>query len=74
MKTIPIQPSDWQGVAAVPPLARKHGTRAFDWAEDDRLLAHMVHGGITRFPYGGNAFVYHLSLVEYAELLEWLAA
>jgi dihydrodipicolinate synthase/N-acetylneuraminate lyase len=33
-----------------------------------------VNGGITRLLYGGNAFVYHLTLGEYEELLGSLAA
>jgi hypothetical protein len=74
MKTTQIQKTDWQRVIAVPPLARKPDTRAFDWSQNDRLLAHMVQGGIRRFLYGGNAFLYHLSLAEYTELLDWLAA
>jgi dihydrodipicolinate synthase/N-acetylneuraminate lyase len=34
----------------------------------------MAEGGLTRFLYGGNAFLYHVSLAEYAELISWLAA
>ena len=30
-------------------------------------------GGIRQVLYGGNAYLYHLSLAEYQELLEWLA-
>jgi dihydrodipicolinate synthase/N-acetylneuraminate lyase len=33
----------------------------------------MVDGGITRFLYGGNAFLYHISLSEYEQLLDWLS-
>jgi dihydrodipicolinate synthase/N-acetylneuraminate lyase len=33
-----------------------------------------VNGGITRLLYGGNAFVYHLTLGEYEDLLGSLAA
>jgi dihydrodipicolinate synthase/N-acetylneuraminate lyase len=33
----------------------------------------MVAGGMTRFLYGGNAFLYHISLPEYEELLDWLS-
>ena len=28
---------------------------------------------MTRFLYGGNAFLYHISLAEYEELLDWLS-
>ena len=74
MRTEPIHPRDLQGVFPVPPLARKNdGTRAIDFAENDRILSHMVDGGITRFLYGGNAFLYHISLSEYEQLLDWLS-
>jgi dihydrodipicolinate synthase/N-acetylneuraminate lyase len=75
MKTTAVAGEDLQGVIAVPPLARKQApSRPLDFVENDRLLRHMIAGGITRFLYGGNAFLYHLSLAEYEELLDWLAA
>jgi 4-hydroxy-tetrahydrodipicolinate synthase len=62
------------GVFAVPPLARRSDTRrSIDFDENDRLVRHITAGGITRLLYGGNAFVYHLTLGEYEELLEWMA-
>jgi hypothetical protein len=30
-------------------------------------------GGVTRFIYGGNAFLYHITLQEYDELIGWMA-
>jgi dihydrodipicolinate synthase/N-acetylneuraminate lyase len=74
MKTTPVVARDLQGVLAVPPLARRaDARRSLDFAENDRLVRHMAAGGITRFLYGGNAFLYHLTLAEYEELLGWLA-
>ena len=74
MKTTAVVPEDLQGVVAVPPLARKQAPqRPLDFEENDRLLRHMVAGGLARFLYGGNAFLHHLSLAEYEELLDWLA-
>jgi dihydrodipicolinate synthase/N-acetylneuraminate lyase len=74
MKITAVVREDLQGVMAVPPLARKEAPgRPLDFGENDRLLRHMMSGGITRFLYGGNAFLYHLSLSEYEELLGWLA-
>ncbi len=55
----------------MPPLCRK-ASGGFDWGENEKLVAHLRAGGITRLMYGGNAFLYHVSLAEYAELLEWL--
>jgi dihydrodipicolinate synthase/N-acetylneuraminate lyase len=74
MKTTPVSPSDLQGVFAVPPLCRKaEAGRPIDFAENDRLKRHMAAGGLTRFVYGGNAFLHHVTLAEYDQLLDWLS-
>ena len=63
-----------EGVFAVPPLARDAGkTRAIDFEQNARIVDSIAQGGISRFIYGGNAFLYHLTLAEYEQLLEWLA-
>src|SRR6201994_1443915 len=63
-----------KGVFAVPPLARKLGaTRAIDFEQNSEIVRYIANGGITRFIYGGNAFLYHLTLDEYEQLLEWQA-
>lgn len=75
MKTSPVTLSDLRGVFAVPPLARRpDAARALDWAENDRLARHIIAGGVRRLLYGGNAFLYHLTLSEYADLLAWLSS
>jgi dihydrodipicolinate synthase/N-acetylneuraminate lyase len=62
------------GVFAVPPLARKAGgTRAIDFEQNSRIVRYIANGGVSRFIYGGNAFLYHLTLDEYEQLLEWQA-
>jgi dihydrodipicolinate synthase/N-acetylneuraminate lyase len=63
------------GVFAVPPLARgaKNG-RAIDFEQNSRIVRHIAGGGISRFIYGGNAFLYHVTLAEYEQLLEWQAS
>jgi dihydrodipicolinate synthase/N-acetylneuraminate lyase len=74
MKTSPVVPDDLRGVFPVPPLARRaDARRSIDFEENGRLVRHMKAGGITRFLYGGNAFLYHVTLAEYEELLGWLA-
>jgi dihydrodipicolinate synthase/N-acetylneuraminate lyase len=74
MRTEPIQLRDLQGVFPVPPLARREdSTRSIDIAENDKILHHMSSGGMTRFLYGGNAFLYHVSLSEYEQLVDWLS-
>jgi dihydrodipicolinate synthase/N-acetylneuraminate lyase len=74
MKTSPVAAEDLRGVFPVPPLARRaDARRSIDFEENGRLARHMKAGGITRFLYGGNAFLYHVTLPEYEELLAWLA-
>lgn len=59
---------------AVPPLARREdAARSLDLAQNDLIVRHIHEGGITRLIYGGNAFIYHVTLAEYEELLPWMA-
>ena len=63
-----------EGVFSVPPLARAPGkARAIDFEQNSRIVRYIANGGISRFIYGGNAFLYHLTLDEYEQLLEWQA-
>ena len=74
MKTNSISPEDLRGVFAVPPLARRRdAVRSLDLAQNDLIVRHISSGRITRLIYGGNAFLYHITLAEYEELLGWLA-
>ena len=74
MKTTAVTPEDLQGVFAVPPLARKDDpARSLDLEQNAALVKHMAAGGLSRFLYGGNAFLYHVTLAEYGELLDWLS-
>jgi dihydrodipicolinate synthase/N-acetylneuraminate lyase len=62
------------GVFAVPPLARSAGKgRAIDFEQNSRIVRYIAQGGISRFIYGGNAFLYHVTLAEYEQLLDWQA-
>jgi len=62
-------------VYAVPPLPRRHDARrTIDFTAADAIVNHIAAGGVTRFIYGGNAFLYHLTLEEYGSLVEWLSA
>jgi dihydrodipicolinate synthase/N-acetylneuraminate lyase len=72
MKTGAVVPEDLRGVFPVPPLARD-AKGGIDFQENQRLLRHMTAGGLARFLYGGNAFLYHVTLAEYEQLLDWLA-
>ena len=74
MKTTPLRPEDLRGVFAVPPLARRADRgRAIDLEQNGKVLRHMAAGGLRRFLYGGNAFLYHVTLAEYEEMLGWMA-
>ena len=58
---------------AVPPLARRNDARrSLDFEQNGLIIRHIASGGITRFIYGGNAFLHHITLAEYEQLLEWL--
>jgi dihydrodipicolinate synthase/N-acetylneuraminate lyase len=66
--------ADLHGVFAVPPLPRRRDAdRTLDLDAAERVAKHIEDGGITRFLYGGNAFLYHASLAEFETLVGWLA-
>jgi dihydrodipicolinate synthase/N-acetylneuraminate lyase len=74
VKVSAVTRDDLRGVFPVPPLARKRDARrSIDFPANDRLVRHMREAGMTRFLYGGNAFLYHVTLPEYDELVSWLA-
>jgi dihydrodipicolinate synthase/N-acetylneuraminate lyase len=63
-----------EGVFAVPPLPRRDDrTRSLDFDAAERIVRHIASGGVTRFMYGGNAFLYHVTLAEFEALVVWLA-
>ena len=69
-----ITADDLAGVFAVPPLPRKRdGQRSLDFDAAECVARHIEAGGITRYLYGGNAFLYHITLDEYETLLDWLS-
>lgn len=59
-------------VYPVPPLARKRDSRrSLDHVANEKILRFMLRGGIRHVVYGGNAFLYDVTLAEYRELIEW---
>jgi dihydrodipicolinate synthase/N-acetylneuraminate lyase len=73
MAKLTIDVADLAGVFAVPPLPRRTGARrTIDFDAAEAVAKHIEDGGITRYLYGGNAFLYHVTLDEYEALLGWL--
>ena len=73
MRTAPITREDLQGVFPVPPLARRRDPqRTLDFDASTRIVDYLAAAGMTRVLFGGNAFLYHLNLKEYEQLLAWL--
>jgi dihydrodipicolinate synthase/N-acetylneuraminate lyase len=65
---------DLADIFAVPPLPRKRDPRrSLDLDAAGRVVSHIEAGGITAFLYGGNAFLYHVTMDEYETLVGWLA-
>jgi dihydrodipicolinate synthase/N-acetylneuraminate lyase len=75
MKTTTFTTNDLRGVFAVPPLARKNdAARSLDFGQNELIVKHISAGGISRFIYGGNAFLYHFLLAEFEALIDWLSS
>src|SRR5258705_3227195 len=65
---------DLNGVCAVPPLPRKpDARRSLNLEAAESVARHIEAGGIRRFLYGGNAFLYHASLYDFQVLVDWLS-
>jgi dihydrodipicolinate synthase/N-acetylneuraminate lyase len=73
MTSSPVTLDDINGLFAVPPVPRR-ADRHLDFDAGARLVCHIAAGGVSRFLYGGNAFLYHVTLAEYEALLDWLAS
>jgi len=59
-------------VFPVPPLARKRDSRrSLDFVQNEKIIRHLQKHGIPNVVYGGNAFLYHITLADYHELIEW---
>ena len=73
MRTRNITIDDFRGVLPVPPLARA-ADGSLDFTESGKVVRHIADGGIRTFLYGGNAFLYHVTLAEYESLLDWFSS
>jgi 4-hydroxy-tetrahydrodipicolinate synthase len=73
MTRAPYTLDDVWGIYSVPPLPRKADRlRSLDFDAAERLAQHIQDGGISKYLYGGNAFLYHVTLDEFGDLLGWL--
>jgi dihydrodipicolinate synthase/N-acetylneuraminate lyase len=72
MKTESLSPTAMHGVWAVPSLARASDL-SIDFDANEEIVHHIREGGVHRLLYGGNSFLYHISLSDYEDLLSWLA-
>jgi dihydrodipicolinate synthase/N-acetylneuraminate lyase len=59
----------------VPPVAWlvSGSSRKLNPGENDKLFRFLVDQGVKKIVYGGNAMVYHMTLHQYSELVEWLS-
>ncbi|MCC6586862.1 MAG: dihydrodipicolinate synthase family protein [Bryobacterales bacterium] len=74
MRTTPLTTADLCGVFPVPPVCRNSDDqRTINYAETGKIVKHIAAGGIKNFLYGGNAFLYHVTLREFEGLLEWMS-
>lgn len=74
MRTSALTTADFRGVFPVPPLCRNNDARrSLNFEETGKIVSHVAGGGITNFLYGGNAFLYHLTLTEFEALLDWMS-
>jgi dihydrodipicolinate synthase/N-acetylneuraminate lyase len=72
LRKLPVSPADFRGVFPVPPLCRTPAGR-IDFDETEKILRHIAAGGIRNFIFGGNAFLYHLTLAEHEALADWIS-
>src|SRR5690349_18121629 len=65
---------DVHDIYPVPPVAwSATGKRRLNSGENEKIFRFLLDQGIKKIVYGGNAMVYHLTLHQYSELIEWLS-
>lgn len=65
---------DIYDIYPVPPVAWSRGPkRSLSNQENEKIFNYLVTQGVKRVVYGGNAMVYHMSLPQYSEMVEWLS-
>lgn len=65
---------DLYDIYPVPSFAWSEGAkRVMSRAENEKIFRFLVNQGVKRIIYGGNAMVYHMTLGQYSEMVEWLS-
>ena len=65
-KTAPHYPEQLFDIYPVPPLARRNDAkRSLNFPENEKLSRYLTEGGVRRIVYGGNAFLYQITMAEY---------
>jgi dihydrodipicolinate synthase/N-acetylneuraminate lyase len=65
---------DIYDIYPVPPVAWTGGSkRSMNIAENEKIFRYLVDQGVKRIVYAGNALVYHMTLSQYSETIEWLS-
>lgn len=41
--------------------------------ENEKIFRYLIDQGVKHVIYGGNAMVYHMTLTQYSEMIEWLS-
>jgi len=72
-ETTPHYPEQLFEIYPVPPLARHNDARrSLNFPENEKLFRFLKESAVTRIVYGGNAFIYQITMAEYTELTHWL--
>jgi dihydrodipicolinate synthase/N-acetylneuraminate lyase len=65
---------DVYDIYPVPPVAWSNNSkRTLNTAENEKIFRFLTGQGAKRIVYGGNALVYHMTLPQYSEIVEWLS-
>lgn len=69
-----VSADDSYDIYPVPPVSWKSGSqRSLNMAENEKMFRFLVGQGVKRIVYAGNALVYHMTLAQYSEMVEWLS-
>lgn len=65
---------DGHDIYPVPPAAwTNNSKRSLNLTENEKIFRFLMDQGVKKVVYGGNALVYHMTLAQYSEIIEWLS-